>query len=133
MMSRHLSFSVVFIALCTPVFAADAKVWAQLKTDMTPKEARALLGNPLIRNANRGYEVWIYDSKAEVVFHQGPVMAWTIPTPNPVSEARPIEMDLPLNPPKRLPYFVNQKPSQNSAAGEVNPLPSTQFRYKQRR
>lgn len=130
-MSRPISLSLVLITLCTPTFAAGAKEWAKLKQGMTPDEAFATLGQPLIRNSNRGYEVWIYDSKAEVVFHQGPVMAWTIPTPNPASEARPIEMDLPLNPPKRLPYFVKAKPRQNSAADEVAPRPSTQFRYKQ--
>lgn len=132
-MSRLTGLSLVFVALCTPTFAAGAKDWAKLKPGMTPDEAFAALGQPLIRNSNRGYEVWIYDSKAEVVFHQGPVLAWTIPTPNPASEARPIEMDLPMNPPKRLPYFVKPKRNQNSAAGEATPLPSTQFRYKQRR
>lgn len=132
-MKHHISLSLVFLALCTPVFAASAKEWAKLKTDMTPDEALALLGHPLFRNVNRGYEVWIYDSKAEVVFHGGPVMAWTIPTPNPVSEARPLSMDLPLNPPKRLPQFVSRKILQNSTVGEVAPIPSTSFRYRQSR
>ena len=131
-MSSHRFLPLVFLVLCVPVFAATPKDWAKLKTDMTPDEALELLGEPLIRNANRGFEVWIYDSKAEVVFHGGPVIAWTIPTPNPLSEARPIEMDLPLNPPKRLPHYEAPKARPNTTPGEVTPRPSTQFRYKQR-
>ena len=131
-MNRLIFASLFSIALCAPTFAASQKDWAKLKTDMTPDEALELLGHPLFRNVNRGYEVWIYDSKAEVVFHQGPIMAWTIPTPNPVSEARPIEMDLPLNPPKRLPRYEAPKARPNSTPGDVAPRPSTQFRYKQR-
>jgi len=131
-MSRLIALSLFFIAWCAPAFAASPKDWAKIKADMTPDEALELLGQPLFKNINRGYEVWIYDSKAEVVFHQGPVMAWTIPTPNPASEARPIEMDLPLNPPKRLPHYAAPKAGPNTAPGELAPPPSTHFRYKQR-
>lgn len=128
-MSRPLSYIIVFAALVSSACAAPPKAWGQLKKGMTPDEALVLLGQPLMRNVNRGYELWIYDSKAEVVFHQGPVMAWTIPTPNPVSEARPIEMDLPLNVGKRLPFFNEAKPQ---ATDPQLSRPSTHFRYEQR-
>ena len=129
-MYRHITFTVIFVALSVQGFAASSKAWSKVKADMTQDEIVELLGQPLIRNSNRGFEVWIYDSKAEVVFNQGPVIAWTIPTPNPISEARPIAMDLPLNTTKPLPYFT-PKLRPKPAPGERAPHPSTQFRYKQ--
>ena len=131
-MSRTLSLLLAFFALLTPGFAAGASGWTHLKAGMTTVETLAALGRPLIRMSGRGFEVWIYDSKAEVVFHQGPVMAWTVPTPNPVSEARPLELDLPLGSPTRLPFYQGPAPRQNSENREPVALPSTQFRFKQR-
>lgn len=129
-MKRLIPASLLFIALCSSAFAVSHKAWAKVKTEMTKDEIVELLGQPLIRNSNRGYEVWIYDSKAEVVFQGGPVIAWTVPTPNPLSEARPVAMDLPLNPAKALPYYT-PKLRPKTAPGERPARPSTQFRYKQ--
>ena len=131
-MCRPLSLLLAFFALLMPGFAAGASGWAHLKAGMTPDETLVALGRPLIRMAGRGFEVWIYDSKAEVVFHHGPVMAWTVPTPNAVSEARPIELDLPLGSPTRLPFYQGPAPRQNSEGQDAPPPPSTHFRYKQR-
>ncbi len=131
-MIRHILQLCIYLAFLTPSFAAETKGWTELKKGMTPNEALVALGKPLIETKGHGFDVWIYDSKAEVVFHQGPIMAWTIPTPNPVSEARPIEMDLPLGTPKRLPHFVLPKSDQNPAVQDSKSPQSTQFRYKLR-
>lgn len=47
---------------------------------MTPAATFAALGKPLLRTAGRGFELWIYDHNAEVVFFRGPVIAWTAPS-----------------------------------------------------
>lgn len=55
--------------------AAD---WSKLKLGMSALETSAILGEPLMRTAGQGFEVWIYDDQAEVVFY-GPVVGWTTP------------------------------------------------------
>lgn len=55
--------------------AAD---WSQLKLGMTPQETFSILGEPLFRNSGQGFETWIYDQQAEVVFY-GPLVGWTCP------------------------------------------------------
>jgi hypothetical protein len=131
-MSRKISLPLAFVSLLTSGLAAGAGGWTHLKKGMTADETLAALGRPLIQMAGRGFEVWIYDSKAEVVFHQGPVIAWTVPTPDPVSEARPIELDLPLGSPTRLPLYQGA-PSHQNPETQGNPaLPSMHFRYRQR-
>lgn len=93
-MSRsHLVGLLAFLLLAGGVGAASRESWSQLRAGMSAEETAATLGRPLIRTRGRGYEMWIYDSCAEVLFQHGPVAAWTVPVPNPVSEARPIEND----------------------------------------
>ena len=45
---------------------------------MTAEQAMLQLGEPLLRSAGQGFEVWIYDHRAEVVFY-GLVVGWTAP------------------------------------------------------
>jgi hypothetical protein len=54
--------------------------WSRLKIGMTAREAATTLGDPLIRTAGQGFEVWIYDARAEVLFY-GQVIGWTSPHP----------------------------------------------------
>lgn len=65
--------------------AAEAAGWAQMRPGMSSRETAAILGQPLLRSGSKGFELWIYSGGAEVVFHQGPVMAWTAPTTVPVA------------------------------------------------
>jgi hypothetical protein len=52
---------------------------------MSSAETAAVLGQPLLRSGAKGFELWIYSGGAEVLFHQGPVMAWTAPTAVPTA------------------------------------------------
>lgn len=79
--------------------------WAQLKGGMTGAEAVKLLGEPLIRTAGRGFQVWIYDGRGEVVFAGGPLKAWTAAKPTAESLSRPVALDVLIRAarPTRLP------------------------------
>jgi hypothetical protein len=118
------------LGLLASLRASPSGKWAHLRAGMSPAETVALLGRPLIRSASKGFELWIYDSKAEVVFHSGPVMAWTVPTPNPASEARPIEADLPMGEWQRLPVAYRADSRIGGARNEESNR--TRFHYRQR-
>lgn len=56
-----------------------AESWAQLKLGMTGDEATEVLGEPLFKTVGHGFELWIYDNKAEALFYGGPLVGWTTP------------------------------------------------------
>jgi len=74
------------ILALVPVTGHAIDGWARLKTGMTRTEASAVLGAELMASKGRGFEVAIYDGRAEVVFLHGQVVAWTAPA---TSEAAP--------------------------------------------
>lgn len=51
--------------------------WERLEAGLSHTEVRGLIGEPLMRSAGRGFEVWIYDAQREVVWIRGVVVAWT--------------------------------------------------------
>lgn len=57
--------------------AADG--WSQLKAGMTRGETTAVLGTELVASRGRGFEVAIYDGRAEVVYLNGQLVSWTAP------------------------------------------------------
>ena len=121
------------LALVGALSAAHAETtpnWTKLKAGMTSQEAYAVLGRPLIRNAGRGFEVWIYNSNAEVLFVQGPVFAWTEPTPRPSDETHPADQDLPLQPKLRLPPKHRVGPQAPAEDGAGDNSATTHFRYQ---
>jgi len=67
-----------FLLLLCPGLVRAADGWARLKLGMDPEEARAAIGAPLFRTAGRGFELWIYDNHAEILFF-GTVIGWTSP------------------------------------------------------
>src|SRR5262245_49543351 len=71
-----------------PAIAAGADGWSRLRSGMTPVETAATLGAPLIRSGGHGFELWVYDGHAEVVFYRGPVVAWTAPLGRDPAESR---------------------------------------------
>ena len=77
-MARNLFLLSVLLCqgLSSPLCGADG--WTKLKLGMTVEDAEAALGAPLIRNEGRGFERWVYDGRAEVLFYGG-VIAWTAP------------------------------------------------------
>ncbi|HWL15038.1 MAG TPA: hypothetical protein VNR00_05500 [Opitutus sp.] len=66
--------------------------WPELKAGMTAQETAAALGEPLMRSQGRQFELWIYDSGAEVVCLRGVVVAWTAPAG--ITAANGRELDL---------------------------------------
>jgi hypothetical protein len=95
--------TVSLLGLIVPCASQGASDWSQVKSGLTPEQALAALGEPLMRRTNRGIDVWIYDSHGEIVFAGGPLFGWSLPVPNPESEARPIEGDVLFKPRRRLP------------------------------
>ena len=74
-MYRNLLWCLAFFA---PSFVRGANVWDHLKIGMTAEETAAVIGEPLFRSAGSGFELWIYDHHAEVVFF-GSLIGWTTP------------------------------------------------------
>lgn len=109
--------------------ACAAVDWSQLKPGITTEQTAEALGQPLIRTYGRGFEVWIYDSRGEVVFAGGPAMGWSLPVPNPESESRPVERDVLIKPLIRLPPLRSLAPLPAGA-----PVPTeVRFRYARQR
>ncbi len=73
---RFTSLAVLFVFLTGSARAASA--WTHLKLGMTSDDAIAAVGEPLQRSAGQGFEIWIYDDCAELVFY-GPLVGWTAP------------------------------------------------------
>lgn len=56
-----------------------AQEWEKLKPGMSRDEAAGFIGRALISSAGRGFEVAIYDHRAELVFLDGMLVTWTAP------------------------------------------------------
>ncbi len=56
-----------------------AQEWGNLQPGMTRDEASAIIGRALISTSGRGFEVAIYDHRAELVFLEGKLVTWTAP------------------------------------------------------
>ena len=78
--------STLVLSLAVPAAAKAADGWAHLKAGMSRSEAVAVLGAELIASKGRGFEVAIYDARAEVVFLRGQVVAWTAPATSPAAK-----------------------------------------------
>jgi len=87
--------AVATLVLCfgaNAVAAEKKEAWTKLRPGMTPAEAKIALGEPLIQNHGRGFELWMYDSGAEVVCFLGVVVAWTGPEGARAPEGREIDL-----------------------------------------
>lgn len=89
-MFRFRILRAAMVSLLAPVSVLAADGWSQLKTGMTRGETIAMLGTELVASRGRGFEVAIYDGRAEVVFLNGQVVAWTAPAS---SQAAPSPAD----------------------------------------
>ena len=79
MFSRPFWFLTAFLILALkPLSGAEG--WAQLKVGMSVDEAMEALGDPLMKTSGRGFELWVYDNHAEVLFYGGPLVGWTTPS-----------------------------------------------------
>lgn len=79
-MLRITLLRVLGASLLLSSIASAADKWASLRTGMTRSETAAVLGTELVASGGRGFEVAIYDDRAEVLFLNGQVVAWTPPT-----------------------------------------------------
>ncbi len=78
-MKACLVILLVCLVLLTSGFGSAIFGWSSLKPGMTPQEVSAVIGKPILQTQGHGFEIWIYDHQAEVVFHGGLVMGWTAP------------------------------------------------------
>lgn len=76
---------VLTVALAAAPQSSEDAAWQRIQRGMNPAQVAQTVGVPLLRNAARGHELWIYDAGAHVQFHGGAVSAWTAPAP----KARP--------------------------------------------
>ncbi|MBI2518568.1 MAG: hypothetical protein HYV95_16960 [Opitutae bacterium] len=130
-MTRRLVAALAFCGVLCFGLAGGPDRWAQLRRGMSAADTAATLGAPLVRTTGHGFELWIYNSHAEVVFYKGPVMAWTEPVPDPVSDAKPLEQDLPIGPSIRLPPHPAAKRVRPPQAEDIDTR-STHFRRTSR-
>lgn len=123
-MSRILLTTLALFGLSVPASAAPD--WTRIKSGVTAEQTAEALGKPLIRTYGRGFEVWIYDSRGEVIFAEGQAaLGWSLPVPNAESASRPVERDVLLKPVIRLPKLRSVTPQVVEA-----PVPvETRFRY----
>jgi len=86
---------MVVLGATSPAAPSEALRWSQVRVGIPRQQVSELLGQPLLRNAARGYERWIYDDGCEVQFTRGEVSAWTAPkgiapVPTPLSRRDPV-------------------------------------------
>ena len=84
-MLRFKSLRAVMVSLLAPISALATDGWSQIKVGMTRGETTAVLGTELVASRGRGFEVAIYDSRAEIVYLHGQVVAWTAPASSQVT------------------------------------------------
>lgn len=128
-MLRNTLRLVALIALASPAFAVGRGGWPLLKLGMTPGETIGALGVPLIRSASRGFELWIYDGRAEVLFFRGPVIAWTAPKVSREVAPKPPEVAAPVAPTIVAPAPRTATPRRENGADGYDQLPA----YRPRR
>lgn len=120
------------LSLGAPLWGA--RDWSRIKAGLTVEEAENALGQPLIRTYGRGFQVWIYDGRGEVIFGEGPgALGWSIPAPTAESLTRPVERDVLLKPRPRLPALRAAGNGAATAVPFVAPETETRFRYLPRR
>lgn len=130
---RRLSvIAILGLGLFLVAPLGSAPDWSRLKAGISLEKTEEALGLPLIRTYGRGFQVWIYDGRGEVVFADGPgALGWSLPAPTPESLSRPVERDVLLKPLVRLPAL------RAAASAAVVPVAAPEndirFRYLPRR
>ena len=76
---RPLLLAALLCSSAIGVLAASP--WEGLRAGQSRDQVAKALGVPVLRNAGRGHETWVYDAGASVQFHGGLVSAWTAPKP----------------------------------------------------
>lgn len=71
---------LVALFVCVLPAAQAVGGWDKLQPGMSKEATVGLLGAPLFFTKGRGYELWVYDQKGDVLFARGRVVAWTAPS-----------------------------------------------------
>jgi hypothetical protein len=116
----------LFLGLVPALAAPD---WTKIKEGMKAEEAVKQLGEPLFRSSARGFEVWIYDGRGEVLFSGGPLKAWTVGAPTAESLARPVALDVLIRSVRRS--RIRLAPIQALPVRTYQDESATHFRYQQ--
>jgi len=134
-MARKYLLLLAQLSLLQPGTARGADGWAQLKLGMTAEQAMAAVGVPLFRSEGRGFELWIYDSRAEVVMYGG-VIAWTAPAGSTATHVAAEVWEFYQAAPNRVRDPVPlRRPAPGLRLQEYSPVPDdggSSFRYRQR-
>lgn len=127
-MSRRRPIVTSLSVLLSCIAASAAPDWTKVKAGMNGDETLKLLGQPLVRTAARGYDVWIYDGRGEIVFAGGPVKSWSIGAPTTESLVRPVARDVLLRPARRS-VTTRLAPTPALPSRTYQEMSTTHFRY----
>lgn len=123
---------LLFLLLASPAWAVGRGGWDTLKVGMSALETSQALGSPLIRNVNKGFELWIYDGRAEVLFFRGPVVAWTPPSVVSTDAKAPAnDVIVASRPSTSAPIQKNATPQRPTNSDGYDQLPLYRFRRRQ--
>lgn len=125
---HFLFFCACAVLLAASISAIAAPDWTKVKPGMTAEDAAKLLGQPLVRTTARGFDVWIYDGRGEVVFSGGPLKSWTQGTPTTESLARPVAADVMFRAARRA-KGTRLAPAQALPPRTYQEMSTTHFRY----
>ena len=78
-MRRISTLLLLGLAIALPRAGAENDGWAQLRVGMSRAQTSAVLGQALMTSSGRGFDIAIYDGRAEVIFFGGRVVEWTAP------------------------------------------------------
>lgn len=82
---RLLRSSLGLLLLLAAGAARAGDPWSRLAIGMSAEETLSALGEPLLKNVGKGFEIWIYDNHAEVLFF-GNVIGWSTPGTGPLAK-----------------------------------------------
>lgn len=75
-----------WVALAASELAAGD--WTELQSGLQPAQVAQVVGVPLMRQAARGFETWVYDDGGCAQFAEGRLTAWTAPRRQTVSASQ---------------------------------------------
>ena len=115
-MSRSTLTLLAFLTLLSPAAASGMPGWSNLKLGMSPLQTASALSVPVLRSAGKGFDVWIYDNRSEVVFFGGSVIGWTAPVVDPAAETPYLALSASVPPAIYMPFLRSIAPRRDQGA-----------------
>jgi hypothetical protein len=115
-------FSLCAVVALVTCSGRAGEGWSLLKSGMNRADTATTLGDPLLKNIGRGFEVWLYDGGAEVLCLHGMVVAWTAPAGVKSSDGRQLDL---------RPFFAKSAPALSTpkeTKPELDLIPVRQMR-----